>query len=171
MEQYLFILAALVVGIVIGWLIKTVITGSKIIIQANANSQLQARLQEQQQLTTTQAAQIVQLQTDATTFKTLYDTSKQELNTTKLEKIQMNNDLLRLRAAQAQDAAMLHAEQDKLEVLRQDYEVMKTTQLAQFETLANTIMEKKTQQFSAQNGEQMKHILEPLKIQLVDFKQ
>lgn len=171
MEQYLFILVALVIGIVIGWLIKTVAIGSKMAIQANANEQLQARLQEQQQLTTTQVTQIVALQTDATTYKTLYDANKQELNTIKLEKIQMNNDLLRLRAAQAQDAATLHAEQEKLQALRQEYEAIKTTQLAQFETMANAIMEKKTQQFATQNGEQMKQILEPLKTQLVDFKE
>ncbi|MFC4231336.1 DNA recombination protein RmuC [Parasediminibacterium paludis] len=171
MEQYLFILAALVVGVVIGRLIKTVTTGARIAIQTNTIAQLQQQLQEQQQLSATLAAQITQQQNDATTFKTLYQTSSQALNELKLEKIQLSNDLLRLKAAQAQDAAVLRAEQEKLLMLRQDYEGMKTAQLAQFETLANTIMEKKTQQFSTQNGEQMKHLLEPLKTQLVDFKQ
>jgi len=170
METYIFIFLALIIGIAIGWFIKSSRASSEYLLQKNNFQQLEKDHEQKLMSLSLKELQILRLQTDATTYKTLYDNSKAELIQSKTETSQLQSNLSSVQSLQAQDAANLNAEREKLILLRQEYEVMKTTQLAQFETLANAIMEKKSQQFSTFNEEKMKTILDPFKTQLVDFK-
>jgi DNA recombination protein RmuC len=95
---------------------------------------------------------------------------KQTINTLTNEKkvleSQVNQDNATLSQLQTQLEEQHKSMQDKVKLLQNNEETLKT----QFKNLATEILDNNTKKFTEQNKESLGHILNPMKAQLTDFK-
>ena len=95
---------------------------------------------------------------------------KQTINTLTDEKkvleSQVNQDNATLSQLQTQLEEQHKSMQDKVKLLQNNEETLKT----QFKNLATEILDNNTKKFTEQNKESLGHILNPMKAQLTDFK-
>lgn len=86
-----------------------------------------------------------------------------------LKKYQRDNEILNNQLAMFKEK--FHAAEEKLELQKAELEMIGSQFKHEFKNLAQTILEEKTEKFTALNEEKMNALITPLKMQLGEFKQ
>ena len=86
-----------------------------------------------------------------------------------LKKYQRDNEILNNQLAMFKEK--FHAAEEKLELQKAELEMIGNQFKHEFKNLAQTILEEKTEKFTALNEEKMSALISPLKAQLGEFKQ
>jgi DNA recombination protein RmuC len=99
----------------------------------------------------------------------LYDSAQKQIADLKVEKKDLSNLLSVSQTENAQLKQRIEHLDERLIEERSSLEKMQEQMKKDFELLANEILEKKSEKFTAKNSENLKQILEPLKTQIKDF--
>ncbi|QNA46461.1 DNA recombination protein RmuC [Lacibacter sediminis] len=162
-----FSLISLIVGALIGWLISQTKSGKSVALLTEKSRQLESAynelVQSNQKLSVEREDYFGRLQAISGKVAVL------ELEQAKAHQLQLD-----YQAALNQLAAMkeqLNAANEKLETQKQDVEQLGEKFRFEFKNLAQGILDEKTQKFTEANEKNMKAILDPLKSEIVGFKQ
>ena len=99
----------------------------------------------------------------------LYDSAQTQITDLKAEKQELSNHLAASQTENAQLKQRIEHLDERLVEERSSLQKMQEQMKKDFELLANEILEKKSEKFTAKNSESLKQILEPLKTQIKDF--
>lgn len=99
----------------------------------------------------------------------LYDALQEQLREVREEKRELSDKLSKSKSENAQLTERIGHLDRRLVEERSNLEKMQEQMKKDFELLANEILEKKSEKFTAKNSESLQQILEPLKTQIKDF--
>lgn len=184
-EQLLYILLAGFVGIIIGYLIASILQKNKSIVLENEKVSLEERnklllegknsdtstieeLKRELKFTQTEKDTLKERNNTLTEHKLISDRNTEELKE-ELKHIQTEKEnLIKVNTRQDVDLKNL---QTKLTEQKEEIEGLQEKFTKEFENLANKILEEKSNKFTVQNKENIKNILDPLEKKIKDFEE
>jgi DNA recombination protein RmuC len=190
MENILFLIAGIVLGALVTWIIRKLIAEKNAVsrneftkvqnelFQANSNNQfLQEKINDQQKVLSQSEQHVKQISDEKEQINIQYNNTKTILHKlesdytevkTKFEELQtLNNELKDFIIKVKGENEVL---KEKNNTIKTEIEALGEKYTSQFKNLANEILEDKSKRFTEENQKNIKSILDPLNLDLKEFK-